>query len=173
MSPGFAKASAAVRDHAARFFGVRPDAVSVLPFDEVVADSDRIGKLWGFDAQVGADTISVFAAPDGTVVSHQQNLGLLFEEAGVWTASPKLTADDLAAHIAGSMGMGYRVVVNEYAAPPELMLDASGAGALVFHVSHRQPGPFGAGGPIYRAEARVVLTPDHQATLELGAWQSP
>jgi hypothetical protein len=173
MSPGFSTAQVAVRDHAAKFFGVKPDTVRVLPFDETVANEDRMGTLWVFSAQEGdRRTIRIFVAPDGTLVTHQQNLGLLFEAAGVWTDSPKLTADEIAKHIVASMGSGHRVY-NDGVEPPELTLDASGAGALVFVVGRKELGPGGAGGgPEHWAEVKVVLTPDHQATLELGPWQN-
>lgn len=176
MSPGFSKAFSAVREYGARYFGVKPDIINVLPDNEGTANlphSGRIGTLWAFSAQEGdMRTIRVFAAPDGTVVSHQQNLGRLFEEAGVWTGSPKLTADELAKHIVDSMGSGHRVYTYGVA-PPALTVDASGAGALVFHVGRKQLGPGGAGGgPEHWAEVKVVLTPDHQAKLELGAWQN-
>jgi hypothetical protein len=176
MSPGFSKAHAAVRDYAAKFYGIKPDAISVLPNNEATANArpmGRIGSLWAFNAQAGDETITVLAAPDGRVVSHQQNLGLLFEEAGVWTDSPKLNADELAERIVRSMGMEHRVH-NDAGPPPELTIDASGAGMLVFHVGRKQRGPGGSGGgPEFRAEAKVVLTPDHQAKLELGEWRNP
>lgn len=176
MSPGFSQAQAAVRDYAAKFYSIKPDAISVTPNHEGTANlphMGRIGRLWRFNAQAGDDTITVFAAPDGTVVSHQQNLGLLFEEAGVWTDSPKLNADELAKRIVGSMGMEYRVY-DDSVPPPELTLDASGAGTLVFHVGRKQRGPGGAGGgPEFKSEAKVVLTPDRQGTLELTEWHNP
>jgi hypothetical protein len=179
MSPGFSKAHVAVRDYAARFYGIKPDDISVMPDNEATANvrpMGRIGRLWAFDAQAGDETITVLAAPDGRVVSHQQNLGLLFEEAGVWTDSPTLNADQLAAQIVESMasrGMNHRVY-DWSVPPPELTLDPSGAGTLVFQVGRKQRGPGGSGGgPEFRAEAKVVLTPDHQAKLELGPWQNP
>lgn len=172
MSPAFSKAQAAVRDHAAKSLGVKPDEVKVLPFDEQVANEDRLGTLWVFSAQAGMRTIRIFVAPDGTLITHEQNLGRLFEDAGVWTGSPKLTADELAKHIVATMGSGHRVY--DHRVPrPALTVDASGAGTLVFHVGRKGLGPGGAGGgPERWAEAKVVLTPDHQAKLELGAWQN-
>jgi hypothetical protein len=180
MSPGFSKAHAAVREYAAKHFGVKPDTLRVMPDNEGTANlphMGRVGKLWSFDAQAGDDTITVLAAPDGRVASHQQNLGLLFEEAGVWTDSATLNADQLAAQIVesmGSRGMNYRVYDDFGASAPELTIDASGAGTLVFQVGRKQRGPGGSGGgPEFRAEAKVVLTPDHQAKLELGEWRNP
>jgi hypothetical protein len=180
VSSNFSKAYSVVREHAAKIYGVSAGKVRVLPDKEEIANLPHnagVGRLWAFDAQaperprLGA--IHVFATREGVLVTHEQNLGILFEEAGVWTNSPALNADELAKLIVGSMGMEHRVYPFDVP-PPELTLDASGAGALVFHVGRKGIGPGGSGGgPEFQAEAKVVLTPDHQAKLELGPWHNP
>jgi hypothetical protein len=177
MAPGFQKAHASFTDHAAQVLGVSRDAVKVLPFDEAVANlphQGRLGTLWQLEGTAGDRAVRGWAAPDGTVVTYQQNLGLFFEQAGVWTASPKLTAMELAERMVWSMGPGHRLIVEELpnTPAPELQLAADGTGTMVFVVGRRQLGPGGAGGgPESVADARLVLTGDHRAELSLGAWR--
>jgi hypothetical protein len=178
MAPGFQKAHASFRDHAAKVLGARAADVEVVPQYEEVANlepKERVGQLWQFSGAAGDRVVRGWAAPDGTVVTYQQNLGLFLEQADVWTASPKLTAMDLAERMVWSMGPGHRLLVDSmYQAPaPALTLAPDGAGTLVFVVARRQLGPGGAGGgPQDAAEARIVLTGDHRAELQLGAWRT-
>lgn len=178
MAPGFPKAYASFTDHAAKVLGVSRDAVKVLPFDEAVANlphQGRLGTLWQLETAVNDRAVRGWAAPDGTVVTYQQNLGLFLEQAGAWTPSPQLTPMQLAERIVWSMGPEHRLLVDSmYQAPaPALTLGADGAGTLVFVVARRQLGPGGAGGgPQDAAEVRVVLTGDHRADFQPGAWRT-
>src|SRR5215468_1023086 len=93
--PGFDKAHASFRDHAARALKLSPDRILVSPIEEdaSVQLDQRVGAAWAFygsskdhpDRQVRG-----WAIADGTVITPDQNLGLLMVEAGVWTAKPKL-----------------------------------------------------------------------------------
>jgi hypothetical protein len=177
MGPGFQKAYASFTDHAAKVLGVSRDAVKVLPFDEAVANlphQGRLGTLWQLETAVNDRTVRGWAAPDGTVVMYQQNLGLFLEQAGIWTASPKLTPMELAERLVWSMGPEHRLIVEELPnnPAPELQLAADGTGTMMFVVGRRQLGPGGAGGgPEFLADAKLVLTGDHRAELSLGAWR--
>lgn len=177
MAPGFQKAHASFTDHAAKVLGVSRDAVKVLPFDEAVANlphQGRLGTLWQLEGTANDRSVRGWAAPDGTVVTYQQNLTLFVEQAGVWTASPQLTPMQLAERLVWSMGPGHRLIIEEFpnTPAPDLQLGADGAGTMMFVVGRRQLGPGGAGGgPETVAEARLVLTGDHRAELSLGAWR--
>lgn len=178
VSANFSRAYAAVREHAAKVYGVSAREVRVLPDNVEIANLEHnagVGRLWAFDTSTANPRVRpmrVFATRDGTLVTHEHNLGILFEEAGVWADTPAVNADELAKLIVGSMGIGHRIYPYDVP-PPELTIDASGAGALVFHVGRKDLGPGGSGGgPELHAEVKVVLTPDHQAKLELGPWQN-
>jgi hypothetical protein len=177
MAPGFQKAHASFRDHAAKVLGARAADVEVVPQYEEVANlepKERVGQLWQFSGAQGERVARGWAGPDGAVVTYQQNLGLLLDQAGMWTASPKLTSLDLAERIVWSMGPGHRLVVEELPSnpAPELTLAADGSGTMTFIVGRRQLGPGGAGGgPESVADARLVVTGDHRAELSLGAWR--
>ncbi len=151
MAPGFQTAHASFRDHAAKVLGARAADVEVVPQYEEVANlepTERVGQLWQFSGAMGERVVRGWAAPDGTVVTYQQNLGLFLEQAGVWTASPQLTPIQLAERIVWSMGPEHRLIVEEFlnTPAPELQLAADGAGTMVFVVGRRQLGPGGAGG---------------------------
>src|ERR1043166_6232309 len=82
MHPGFEKAHASFRDHAARVLKLAPDRLLVSPIEEDarVQLEQRIGAAWAFygtskdhpDSQVRG-----WAIADGTVITPDQNLGLL------------------------------------------------------------------------------------------------
>ena len=113
--PGFDKAHASFRDHAARALKLSSDRILVSPIEEdaSVQLDQRVGAAWAFygsskdhpDRQVRG-----WAIADGTVITPEQNLGLLLAEAGVWSGKPKLDADALAERLAWAMGMNHRVV---------------------------------------------------------------
>jgi hypothetical protein len=175
MQPGFAKAKQSFADYTAQSLGVKAQKITVGPSDEAIANypQNHVGNLWRFEGTYtykptemldpGQKTVRAWASPDGTIVTLQQNLGLLFEEAGVWTATPKLTADAHADKIAWTATSS----ALSYFSPTGASLDLSGgAGSFRFRVSARQSGPGGAGGgPVYLYDCTVALTADHKATL--------
>jgi hypothetical protein len=172
--PGFDKAHARFRDHAARVLKLSPDRVLVSPIeeDESVQLDQRIGAAWAFygsskdhpDRQVRG-----WAVADGTVITSEQNLGLLLVEAGVWSGKSKLDADQLADRLTWAMGMNHRVV-----GPRSLHVDPSGTGTLSFQVAYRPPGPGGAGGGRERiSQCTMTLSADHHARLVTTAVAAP
>lgn len=171
---GFDKAHASFRDHAARALKLSPDRILVSPIEEdaSVQLDQRIGAAWAFygsskdhpDRQVRG-----WAIADGTVITPEQNLGLLLAEAGVWSGKPKLDADALAERLAWAMGANHRVV-----GPRSLHVEPNGTGTLSFQVAYRPPGPGGAGGGRDRlSQCTVTLTADHHARLATTAIAAP
>lgn len=174
MHAGFDKAHTSFRDHAARVLKLSPDRVLVSPIEEdlSVQLDQRVGAAWAFygsskehpDRQVRG-----WAIADGTVITPDQNLGLLLAEAGVWSAKPKLDADALAERVVWAMGMNNRVVGQR-----SLHVDPSGAGTLSFQVAYRPPGPGGAGGGRDRvSQCTITLAADHHARLATTAVAAP
>ena len=174
MHAGFDKAHASFRDHAARALKLPPDRVLVSPIEEdpSVQLDQRVGAVWAFygsskdhpDRQVRG-----WAVAEGTVITPDQNLGLLLYEAGAWSDKPKLDADGLADRLVWAMGMNHRVV-----GPRSLHVDPSGKGTLSFQVAYRPPGPGGAGGGRERvSQCTVTLTADHHARLVTTAVAAP
>lgn len=172
--PGFDKAHASFRDHAARALKLPPDRILVSPIEEdaSVQLDQCVGAAWAFygsskdhpDRQVRG-----WAIADGTVITPEQNLGLLLAEAGVWSGKPKLDADALAERLAWAMGMNHRVV-----GPRSLHVEPNGTGTLSFQVAYRPPGPGGAGGGRDRvSQCTVTLTADHHARLVTTAIAAP
>jgi hypothetical protein len=166
MHAGFDKAHASFRDHAARALKLSSDRVLVSPIEEdaSVQLDQRVGAAWAFygsskdhpDRQVRG-----WAVADGTIITPEQNLGLLMVEAGVWGGKSKLDADALAERLAWAMGMNHRVV-----GPRSLRVDPNGTGTLSFQVAYRPPGPGGVGGGRDRvSQCTVTLTADHHARL--------
>jgi hypothetical protein len=181
MSAGFDKAYAAFREHVATILKVKPDQVQVGPSYEEAANDfkETVGRAWGlrgFRKDDPPQAVQGWATAEGIVITPQQNLGLLFEEAGVWTESPGLDAGELASRLIWAMGMNHRVFIEPSLSVPEpaLNIDDGGTGALVFFVAYRQPGPGGAGGgPEDIFKVTVALTPDHKATFEKAPFQIP
>src|SRR5262249_3269808 len=89
MHAGFDKAHTSFRDHAARVLKLAPDRVLVSPIEEdpSVQLDQRIGAAWAFYGSSKDHPDRQFrgwAIADGTVITPDQNLGLLLAEAGVW-----------------------------------------------------------------------------------------
>ncbi len=164
MRSGFGKAQASFRQYAAHALKLAPERVLVSPIEEdpSVQLDERVGQAWAFyGSSKDRPSMQVrgWAIADGTVVSPRQNLGVLFEEAGIWTATPLLAAETLADRMAWAMGMNHRVV-----GPSTLQIGANGAGTLTFQVAYRPPGPGGAGGgPNRIQQCKVTLTANHKA----------
>lgn len=170
MPASFNQAQSRFREYAAHALKISTDRVLVSPIEEdpSVQLDQRVGHAWAFygsskdhpDRQVRG-----WAVADGTVITPEQNLGLLLVEAGAWSATPALDADMLAERLAWSMGMNHRVV-----GPRILQVDKNGAGTLSFRVAYRPPGRGGAGGgPEQIVQCTVTLTPDHHARLAKSA----
>lgn len=166
MTDGFDKAQAGFRDHAAKTLKLAPDRVLVSPIeaDESVQLDERVGAAWAFYGSAKdhpQQQVRGWAVANGSVITPDQNLGLLLAEAGVWSGTPKLDASALAERLAWAMGMNHRVT-----GPRELHVDAKGAGKLTFQVSYRPPGPGGvSGGRDRLSQCTVTLTADHHARL--------
>jgi hypothetical protein len=172
--PGFDKAHASFRDHAARVLKLSSDRVLVSPIEEdaSVQLDQRVGAAWAFytsskdhpDRQLRG-----WAVADGTVITPEQNLGLLLVEAGVWSGTPKLDASALAERLAWAMGANHRVVGQR-----SIHVEPSGTGTLIFQVAYRPPGPGGAGGGRDRiSQCTVTLSADHHARLVATAVAAP
>lgn len=169
MTQGFDKALASFRDYAAGVLQVAAKKVDVGPSSEAVARGakDNAGRLFAFDATSdGKPGIAVrgWASPDGTVASTRQNLGLFFEEMGLWKEGAAASADDLAARLAWSLGSGNQVVpvFRDRIQPPALVRNPDGGGTLRFLYKQVSPPP---GRPMeWVYEATVTLTADRKAT---------
>ena len=152
----------AFRAYAAKKLGVAPDKLNGGgPVDPVTASKmpQTIGRLWpyAFNTSVsGYREANGWATADGTVVSADENLGRLFDEARMWGPGPTPTHDahQLAALIAWSFGAGNRVIGG-----PSLERQRDGSGQLVFTTTSR------AGGAELVTTNTVTLRPNHSATL--------
>jgi hypothetical protein len=161
MTPGFKRAQTKFAEYAAAQLKVRAGKLKVIPFDQAVADMPdmgRIGSLWRFETNLDVQLVRGWANPDGVVVSPSQNLGLLFQAAGLWDPAPKLGPEQLAAHLVWALGSSYQLL-----GTPELKLGPDGSGVLRFVLSYSPPGP--GRSPPMRSEATVTFTPDHKAEL--------
>ncbi len=167
--------------HAAKILQVSPDQLEGGANDEAGAKLGdmNFGGAWQFvmwpKSMQGQRETRGWATADGTVVTADENLGVLFVEAGVWKKpSPKNSdelADKLAAAIAWSYGVssaghpGVVKILSQGLAPPRLTLKRD-AGSLHFFLEQHPIGPGGAGGgPTTYYEVDVALTADHKATL--------
>jgi hypothetical protein len=163
---GIAKANTAFREYAAKKLGFPADKLEGGPNTEadIPLVPQRVGSVWAFVMRKPGDNkneVRGWAIADGTVITLEQNLGLLFAEAGVWGggASPPLTERELADRLLWTFGPKYVL-----APTPKLTLK-DGAGTFVFHVNYRESGPGGVGGgPPQLTRVEIALTPDHHAT---------
>jgi len=174
MQDGFDKAQTGFRAHAARVLKLSPAGVLVSPIedDPSVQLDQRLGAAWAFyGSSKNHPELQVrgWAVADGTVITPDQNLGLLLAEAGVWSGKPKLDANGLAERLVWAMGMNHRVV-----GPRSLHVDPSGTGTLSFQVAYRPSGPGSAGGGRERiSQCTVTLTADLHAKLATTAVAAP
>lgn len=166
MQPGFEKAHAAFRDHAAHALRASASALVVSPVsaDAAVQLDARVCGAWAFVAYAKDQPkhdVRAWAVPDGTVITLEHHLGRLFVEAGVWEPKPRLDGAALAERLAWAMGMNHRVIGGA-----ALALDAHGAGTLSFQIGYRPPG---SGPRETITRYTVTLTADHQAHLAAAA----
>jgi len=179
---GITAAYTAFRAYAAQKLGIPADKVEGGPNDEALAKmmKTRVGTVWAFIMKkpgVHDTDVRGWAAGDGTVITLEQNLGVLFAEAGVWGGgvAPPLTAREIADRLAWSLGTRYIVYAEpDLGAPaPELALKG-GAGTFTFTVDYRESGPGGAGGgPPQLTRFEIALTTDHRATATRKRVPSP
>lgn len=184
---GSARAKAAFRAYVARLLHVQASEVHGGPSDNTLGNHTR-GAARHYTMWPGRDTtrsIRGWVTPDGTVITPEQNLGVLFLEAGVWARPPRQPLNELADLLAGDIiwAFGSQAMFVEAAmlvegvSPPEITLRPDGSGTLRFfsndHGGASIVGGGGAPADVYW-ENVAVLTSDHKATLskkELGAAQ--
>ena len=168
------KPNTAFREYVAKTLKVTPAEIEGGSVDAAGAKTmpNSIGNAWAFTMWLKsnrAHEVRGWVIPDGTVITPEQNLGLLFVEAGVWGKKRNRNhelADKLAALIVWSYGMNHMVAREGDILQPSLKVDAKGNGKLRFISSYRAPGPGGAGGgPKTYTDNVIVLTRDHKATL--------
>lgn len=165
----------AFRAFAAQKLGIAVDQVQGGPTSEAHAalfKEQRVGKLWAFvmwrPETKKAPKVEVrgWASPDGKVITLEQNLGLLFAEAGAWGGGvqPPLDGKAIAERLVWSLGDSTLEINNALGLPyPELTMKG-GEGSLRFAIGWRQPGPGGAGGgPVTRTLVEISLGEDRSA----------
>jgi hypothetical protein len=171
LPPGFDKARAAFRDHVAGVLHVPSRDVEVGPIDEEIErhmTDHLVGRAWALEASGSSSQFSLrgWALPDGTVVTDQHNLGVLFDEAGAWTSAPRLDANELAKRLVWALGFRYELV-----GAPSLELASSGVGAMHFDVREYlsgNPPP-----PDLQLRCTVTLSANHQAELHMEPVPAP
>lgn len=166
------------REHAATVLGVPASEIEGGAVDAADAASKpkTVGGAWGLVVHPKGNHQREFrgwVTADGTVITAQQNLGLLLAEVGLWAKDRKQSnneiADKVADLLAWSYGYGFTVINyrEDGMTPPTLTLKPDGSGELVFFTSYKSPGPGGAGGgPEVLAEHRIVFNADKSATLK-------
>ena len=167
------KPNTAFREYAAKTLKVTPAEIEGGSVDAAGAKTmpNSVGNAWAFTMWLKSNRareVRGWATPDGTVITPEQNLGLLFVEAGVWGKKrnrDRELADKLAELVVWGYGMNH-MVARETDILPSLEFDAKGDGKLRFISSYRAPGPGGAfGGPRTYTDNVIALTRDHKATL--------
>ena len=172
-----AKAKAAFRAYVAKRLKVAASDVHGGPADNSLGDHTR-GAARHYVMWPGHDTsnsIRGWVTPGGTVISPEQNLGVLFAEAGVWARPSKQRLEELAYLLAEDIIWAYGSQSADVTAAPlggavtpaELKLAADGSGTFRFcHNDHGGARTTGGGAPpdVYWQDV-VVLTADHRATL--------
>ena len=110
MPEGFEKALSAFQTHAASKLQVAADQLGIVPKSEALARDWKVpsgrtdllpivGRAWAFEA---AKVVTPFptergwALPDGTIITREQNLGRLFQEAGLWDKAPTMPFSEVA-----------------------------------------------------------------------------
>lgn len=165
------------REYAATVLGVPASDIEGGAVDAADAASKpkSVGAAWGLIVHPKGNhqrEVRGWVTADGTVITAQQNLGILLTEVGLWTKGRKESnnaiADKVADLVAWSYGYGYTVIDyrEDGLTPPTLTIKADGSGELVFFTNYKSPGPGGAGGgPDVFAEHRIVFKADKSATL--------
>lgn len=173
-----AKAKTAFRAYVAKRLKVAAKDVHGGPADNGLGDHTR-GAARHYVMWPGHDTSSSirgWVTPDGTVITPEQNLGVLFAQAGVWARPSKQRLEDLAYLLSEDIIWAYGSQSADVTAAPlgggvtpaEFKLAADGSGTFRFcHNDHGGALTTGGGGApadVYWQNV-VVLTADHRATL--------
>ncbi len=179
MSPGFDKARAAFGLYAARQLDVPTSEVEVMPADEAVARTTRLGTLWRFTAfgppmrfqgrEGPRQQVAGWATDDGEVVTPDTDLARLLREAGLFGDDPPDPAELVEILLVPTIGTR-KLFVNAYRGAPAPAYvrheDGSIELSFVVQVLSRTPGPIPQRYELWRVAAR---SPD-QATLEVEPW---
>lgn len=166
------------REYAAKVLGVPAADIEGGANDAADAASARpytVGGAWGYIVHPKGNhqrEVRGWVTADGTVITAEQNLGLLLAEVGVWTKDRKQKDHEIARKAAELImwSYGYGYSLNLYRdfgmTPPTLTLKPDGSGELVFYTDYKSPGPGGAGGgPSDFTEHRVAFKADRSTTL--------
>jgi serine/threonine-protein kinase len=184
--------SAAFRAYAAKTLGAPPDQLEGGAVGPALPPGPRRqlqGEVWQYSMRRTNDYARVargWVTADGTVIAADQNLGLMFAEAGVWAQGSTQPADERADGIARDLlwmlGMdggtdltnGVAIDRDNNMPAPTLTLAADGSGGFRFFAKYQLPesGTRGTGATAY-AEIKVDLTADHQARLTATQVPSP
>lgn len=173
------KPRTAFHAYAAQVLKVKPDEIDGGAIDEAGAKAsrDNVGNAWAYVVWLKSDhdrEVRGWVTADGTVISPEQNLGVLLAEAGLWAKPMPRSVDAMGDFIAEKLIWAYgpakgHALVNELPRkmpPPELKLAPAGSGTLVFFSSWRAAGPGGAhGGPLTYTKNAIAFGADHKATL--------
>ena len=180
-----ARATTAFGAYVAKLLQVPASEIRGGPADNSLGNHTRGAArhhvMWPREDATSA--IRGWATPDGTVVTPDQNLGVLLAEAGVWANPPRQPLNELASLLSEDIIWAYgsqskfveAAMLVEGVSPPEIVLRPDGSGTFRFFSNdHGGASIMGGGGapPDVLWENVVVLTADHKATLskkELGA----
>jgi hypothetical protein len=174
-------ATAAFRAHAAKVLQVPPGEIDGAAPD---ASSARAGQhtrggawqvvMW-HRGDMAKNPVCGWVTADGTVITADQNLGILFAEAGVWATPPSHPPDELAHLLADDIVWSYSLGVDLVTmrvggmGPPELRLGPDGSGTLQFFSNDHGGGAGRSGGggapPDVYWKNTVLLTAAHKASL--------
>jgi hypothetical protein len=194
-SPAEFKPRAAFRAYAAKVLGVPPADLEGGTTDaaSAAAQEHSRGRAWQFQMWHKLDGfagVRGWVTADGTVITADQNLGVLLAEDGLWSTPRTQRLDELADRLAEDIVWSYGPGTTlERAAgwgvePPALVLAADGSGTLRFfsndHGGARgmfAPGGSSTGGgggapPDTYWVNDVVLTAEHGATLSRKPFQT-
>jgi hypothetical protein len=173
MPEGFEKALSAFQAHAASKLQVAADQLGIVPKSEALARDWKVpsgrtdllpivGRAWAFEAaKVGTPfpTERGWALPDGTIITREQNLGRLFQEAGLWDKAPTMPFSEVAPRLVWTLGPAYRPTT---AVPATFELAPDGSAKGMFGADGSSPG-----GPTRIVRFTVTLKPDRTATFSV------
>jgi hypothetical protein len=157
----------AFRDHAAKVLGTTPkniNAGQAIAGTGTVATTKDVGRAWAFLSSRADDPqkkLAGWAMPDGTVFTLDHNLGLLFEEGGMWSTPPAIAPATFGETLAWSMGWEHWLANNPLRPlTPTFTVNPDGTGTFKFVTNWRPPGPGGGagGGPENLTETTIVVT---------------
>ncbi len=169
MAEGFEKARAAFIHQAAASYGAADAAVRVMPNTEAEVDiwqlpgrapgfDPGLGAAWAFEARLEQPSRPVrgWATPEGVVITWEQNLGLLLEQADLWGADPQAAFERVLPRLIWALGPPHE----PYGPAPTLHLSDDGSGEATLSTRLVIPG-----GPITTAEFTLHVGADHSASL--------